>query len=181
MNSRKIENEKALNQIKEMIHDLSVDVDTKENGFINYPTTNIDLLKNMIIDSDFSFGRFDENDNISAFLLAYPIDKLSWEILDKDPIIHYIKTHINYPKNGIYLDMIWIVKEMQWKNIGIHLIREIKTKARRYGYEYMIAPIVISPHINTISIKLVELEWLKYYDTIEDKWLTFGIYKYNLK
>jgi hypothetical protein len=77
MNSRKIENENSIEQIKDMIHDLSVDIDTKENGFINYPTTNIDLLKNMIIDSEFSFARFDENNNISAFLLAYPIDKLS--------------------------------------------------------------------------------------------------------
>ncbi len=62
----------------------------------------------------------------------------------------------------------------------MHLIREIKIQAIKYGYEYMIAPIVISPHINTISIKLVELDWWKYYDTIETKWLTFGIYKYNL-
>jgi hypothetical protein len=40
----------------------------------------------------------------------------------------------------------------------MHLIREIKIQAIKYGYEYMIAPIVISPHINTISIKLVELD-----------------------
>jgi hypothetical protein len=45
--------------------------------------------------------------------LAYPIDKLSWKIVDKDPIIQYIKNNKKYPNNGIYLDMIWIVKEMQ--------------------------------------------------------------------
>jgi len=181
MDSRKIENEETLDQIKHMIDDLSVDIASKKNWFVQYPTANIDLLKNLIINSDFSFWRFDEQNNLSAFLLAYPIDQLSWEIINNDPIINHIKQSEKYQANGVYLDMIWITQKLQWRTIGKSLLKEIMATAKEDGYTYIIGPVIISPHENIVSIKLAESLWWKLYEIFENKWLVFGIYKYELK
>lgn len=181
MDSRKIENEQTLEQVKHMIDDLSVDIESKKNGFVQYPTANIDILKNLIINSDFSFGRFDEQNNLSAFLLAYPIDQLSWEIVAKDPIINHIKQNEKYQANGIYLDMIWITEKLQWRTIGKNLLKEILSKAKEHGYTYITGPVIISPHKNTVSIKLFESLWWKLYEIFEYEWLVFGIYTCELK
>lgn len=110
---------------------------------------------------------------MSGFLLAYPLKNLIGEIVEKDPIIHHIKQSDTYPQNSIYFDVVGISKQFQGKGRALRMIAEMKAKAKSKGYEYLIGPIVISPHKNELSIKLVESLGGICKDQLEDKGLTF--------
>lgn len=175
---KQFKHKKDLELIKEIIKELSVNIWDDKNWLCKYPIANIDILRDLIIDSELCFGLFDSNNNLNWCILAYKFDDLL-KLNQQDKIIeHLLKNEENYQK-WIYLDMICIRENMQQKWIAKLFIKQLKSVIND-NYNFILSPIILSPHRNEISIRLAIWNNFFLFDNFSYDWMEFWIYRLNL-
>lgn len=169
-----------LPKVKNIIKELSVPVDSLENGFIEYPIDNITSLESLIVGSPFCFG-LRNNYILIGFLVCYEIKKLlsfePWII--KDSLMNAIIQDYATDRN-LYLDVIAITKDYQWKWFAKQLLTLLDDVSQQNNIHTIIAPICVAPHKNNTSIAMLKSQQRILSKNITAANLTFSLYQHSL-
>lgn len=182
MQIRQLENIQDLNDIKNLVKDLSVWKDNLQEWFQDYPIENLDYFKDFILQSPLSLWAFEDKKMI-GFVVSYDINNILNIEIGQDPILQYLLQKQHLDNKSVYLDIFWVIQNMQKKWIGMRLLKLLLDYIKQQEFRNIRSVVCTDSHTQNSSIyKLFKYLWLEIFEKITDsKWNNFGIYKMDLK
>ena len=182
MQIRQLENIKDLDDIKNLVKDLSAWNNTLQEWFQDYPIENLDIFKDFILQSPLSLWTYEDKKMI-GFVVSYDISNILNIKKTQDHILQYLleKQYLN--NKSIYVDILWIINNMQNRWIDIRLFWEIISYTKQQEFKNIRCVVCLDSHSqDSVVYKGLKYLWANLFEKITDsKWNNFGIYKMNLK
>lgn len=182
MQIRQLENTQDLDDIKNLVQDLSIWNDGLQEWFQDYPIENLDYFKDFILQSPLSLWVFEDKKMI-GFVVSYDISNILNIEKAQDPILQYLLQKQYLDNKSVYIDILWIIQSMQNKWIGVRLLRSLISYIRQQEFKHIRCVVCTDSHAKNSNIyKILKYVWLEVFEKITDnKWNNFEIYKMNLK
>lgn len=182
MQIRELENVHDINNIKRIVTELSIDWKDTTQWFKDYPLENLDVFQDFILHSPLSLWAFQDKEMI-GFVVSYDVSNILKIENAQDPILQYLLEKEYVDNKSVYIDILWIIKSMQERWIGVRLLWEIISQIKQQEFKNARCVVCLDSHSQENWIyKILEYLWLKIFETIKDsKWNNFGIYTMNLK
>jgi ribosomal protein S18 acetylase RimI-like enzyme len=182
MQIRQLENIQDLDDIKNLVQDLSVWKDTLQEWFQDYPIENLDYFKDFILRSPLSLWVFEDKKMI-GFVVSYDISNILNIQNSHDPILQYLLEKQYLDNKSVYIDIFWIIQNMQNRWIGVRLLLSLINYIKQQEFKNIRCVVCTDSHNQNSNIyKILKYLWLETFDKITDsKWNNFWIYKADLK
>lgn len=182
MQIRQLENTQDLEDIKNLVQELSVWENDLQEWFQDYPIENIDYFKDFILQSPLSLWAFQDKKMI-GFLVSYDISNLLNIQTAQDPILQYLlqKQYLN--NKSVYIDILWVIQDLQNRQIGARLFLDLMENIKQQEFKNVLCAVCLNSHPDGSSIyKILDKIWFNIFEKITDsKWNNFVIYKMDLK
>lgn len=182
MQIRQLENTQDLDDIKNLVQDLSVWNNSLQEWFQDYPIENLDYFKDFILQSPLSLWAFQDKKMI-GFVVSYDISNILNIEKAHDPILQYLLEKQYLDNKSIYIDILWIIQNMQNKWIGIRLLQSLMSYIKQQEFKNIRCVVCTDSHTQNSNVyKILKYLWLEIFEKITDnKWNNFEIYKIELK
>ncbi len=182
MQIRQFTDDQDIQDIKNIVQELSFSQNNLQEWFQDYPVENLDYFKDFILQSPLSLWVFQDKKMI-GFVVSYDISNTLNIQKTQDPILQYLLQKQYLDSKSVYIDILWIIQNMQNKWIGVHLLRSLMNYIKQQEFKNIRCVVCLDSHSQNSNIyKILKYVWLEIFEKITDnKWNNFEIYKMDLK
>lgn len=182
MQIRQFTDDQDIQDIKNIVQELSFSQNNLQEWFQDYPVENLDYFKDFILQSPLSLWAFQDKKMI-GFVVSYDISNILNIEKAQDPILQYLLQKQYLDNKSVYIDILGIIQNMQNKWIGVRLLLSLISYIKQQEFKNIRCVVCLDSHSQNSNIyKIINHIWFKEFEKITDsKWNHFIIYKMDLE